>query len=282
MKGKVERPIYESRLVSLLGQPEGLVTTAAQTLDYQFGFKVSETWFYRIPFSSRPSSGWILLQLGALLLSTTVVFIDSGEQALLERFGKPVAARPVLGPGAHFKMPWPIDRVYRYPTELIQTFNVGFKPDPAFANEKTILWTVQHSKEENFLVANHEQAALDYITNNPDEQTDAAGQPADSQHPGAISNQGICWPEAYHNEEPETLIQDIATREVVRYFVSVDFGEIMSRGRGDAANTLRDRIQAEANRYGLGANVIFVGLQDIHPPVKVAPDYEKVVAATHT
>ena len=47
VKGKVERPLYESRLVGLLGQPEGLVTTAAQALDYQFGFKVSETWFYR-------------------------------------------------------------------------------------------------------------------------------------------------------------------------------------------------------------------------------------------
>src|SRR5262249_50741269 len=44
VKGKVERPVYESRLVSLLGQPEGLITTMGQTLDYQFGFKVSETW----------------------------------------------------------------------------------------------------------------------------------------------------------------------------------------------------------------------------------------------
>ena len=43
VKGKVARPLYESRLVGLLGQPEGLITTAAQALDYQFGFKVSET-----------------------------------------------------------------------------------------------------------------------------------------------------------------------------------------------------------------------------------------------
>jgi len=41
------RPLFESRLVGLLGQPEGLITTASQALDYQFGFKVSETWFYR-------------------------------------------------------------------------------------------------------------------------------------------------------------------------------------------------------------------------------------------
>jgi hypothetical protein len=47
VKGQEARLLYDSRLVGLLSQPEGLVTTAAQALDYQFGFKVSETWFYR-------------------------------------------------------------------------------------------------------------------------------------------------------------------------------------------------------------------------------------------
>ncbi|HZL41828.1 MAG TPA: hypothetical protein VFD66_00950, partial [Verrucomicrobiae bacterium] len=32
LKGKVGRPLYDSRLVGLLGQPEGLITTAAQAL----------------------------------------------------------------------------------------------------------------------------------------------------------------------------------------------------------------------------------------------------------
>jgi regulator of protease activity HflC (stomatin/prohibitin superfamily) len=32
----------------------------------------------------------------------------------------------------------------------------------------------------------------------------------------------------------------------------------------------------------MGASIVFVGLQDIHPPQKVAADYEKVVAAKST
>ncbi len=47
VKGKIARPLYESRVAGLLAQPESLFTTAAQTLDYQFGFKVSETWFFQ-------------------------------------------------------------------------------------------------------------------------------------------------------------------------------------------------------------------------------------------
>ncbi len=276
VKGKVERPVYESRLVSLLGQPEGLVTTATQTLDYQFGFKVSETWAYRLFVQWLPWLIWS--QLAVLLLSTCVVFVNTGEQAVLEHFGQPVA---VLGPGAHFKWPWPADRIHRFPTERIQTFDVGYVPDAASAANKVVLWTVPHTKEENFLVANRNTAALETETNNDT-----------TTRPPPVSLLTVSIPVQfqvtnltewlYNNEEPDTLLQHIARREVVRYLVSADMEEVMSRESGEAARTLRERIQAEANRHEMGANIVFVGLQDIHPPVKVAPDYEKVVAAIHT
>jgi hypothetical protein len=115
VKGRIARPIYDSRLVGLLAQPEGLFTTAAQALDYQFGFKVSETWFFQLLQQNLPLL--VLAQLAVLLLSTCVVFIDAGEQAVLERFGRPVG---VLEPGAHLKLPWPADRIYLYHTEQIQ------------------------------------------------------------------------------------------------------------------------------------------------------------------
>jgi len=87
---------------------------------------------------------------------------------------------------------------------------------------------------------------------------------------------------AYNNEDPVGLLTHIASREVVRYLVSVDLQEIMSHGRWDAGQMLRSRIQAEADKHQLGAAIVFAGIQDIHPPAKVAPDYEKVVSAIHT
>jgi len=56
--------------------------------------------------------------------------------------------------------------------------------------------------------------------------------------------------------------------------------DVMSSNRQAAALELGAQIQAAANEHQLGAKIIFVGLQDIHPPVKVAGDYENVVAAT--
>jgi membrane protease subunit HflK len=56
----------------------------------------------------------------------------------------------------------------------------------------------------------------------------------------------------------------------------------MSTARSAAADELRNRIQAVSNERSLGARIVFVGLQDIHPPVAVAGAYEKVVGALQT
>ena len=274
--GRETRLLYASRVIGVLSQPESLFTTAAHALDYQFGFRVSETWFYQF---LRRAFVWILAaQLGILLLSTTFIVIETGEQALLERFGRPVDGRGVLSPGLHFKWPWPVDMFHRYRTEQIQNFTIGVVPDPEREKEKTVVWTVSHYKEEyNLLVATR-----DTTTNNPADPNGAKKSPPVNLLTGSIPVQFqitnlSAW--AYHNSEPGPLLERLATREVVRFLVSADMMEIMSSARSAAANTLRERIQAVADERRLGARIVFVGLQDIHPPVAVAEKYEEVVGA---
>ena len=278
VKGKIERPLYESRLVGLLGQPEGLVTTAAQALDYQFGFKVSETWFYRF---FEGALGWLLLlQVVALVLSTTVVFIEAGEQGLLERCGRLVESRSPLGPGAHLKWPWPIDRVYRYQTDQIQTFTIGSPMETGKEKEKYVLWGQGHMGETNFLVAGRMQVSQQTTNEATGKRTPPVNLltvtvPVQFQITNLLE-----W--VYKNEDAPSLLEDLGTREVVRYLSGVDMNEIMSEGRQAAVQTLRERIQAAANEYNLGAQIISVDMGDLHPPVKVAPEYEKVISARQT
>jgi modulator of FtsH protease HflK len=272
VQGHEARLLYDSRVVGLLSQPESLFTTAAHALDYQFGFKVSETWFFQ--FMQR-AFGWILLaQLALLLLSTTFIVVETGEQALLERFGKPVASRAVLNPGIHFKLPWPIDQVHRYPTEQVQTFTVGIEHDEEREKEQTVLWTVSHYKEEfNLLVATRDTATnVDAGKKSPPVNLLSVSIPVQYQ----ITNL-LAW--AYNNSSPDELLEKIATREVVRFLVNADLNEVMSEARASAAEALRERIQSAANQKNLGATIVFVGLQDIHPPVAVAERYQRVVAA---
>ncbi len=275
VKGKIARPLYESRVAGIFAQPESLFTTAAQTLDYQFGFKVSETWFFQALQKNLPAL--LLIQFAVLILSTCFVFVDAGEQAVLEHYGQPVAT---LNAGAHFKLPWPVDRIYRFRTEQIQSFAVGYTPDAQSENAPIVLWTVSHNKEENFVVGNRAPV------------TTADTNDAASSKPVGLITVSIPvqfqitnvrdW--VYNNSNPDELLQTLAQREVVRYLAGSDLNDILSHGRLEAASALREKIQDAANQKHLGAKIVFVGLQDIHPPTAndVAATYEKVVGAEQT
>jgi len=277
-KGQTGRVLYESRVVGLLGQPGGLVTTAAHALDYQFGFKVSETWFYR--FLQQALAWLILLQLGVLLLSTTFVIVDPTEQGVLERFGRPVQSRAVLEPGLHFKWPWPIDTVRRYSTREAQGFIVGVVVDPTLDHERTVVWTRAHYKEEfNMLVASRDQTP----------RSDNSGEKA---VPANLLSVSIPFQYQIVNlahwannfSDARAVLEAMANGEVARYLVSVDMDTIMSTGRQAAAEELQRRVQQQADRMKLGVRILFVGMQDIHPPVgtktvQVAAAFEAVVGA---
>ena len=273
VKGQAEHPLYESRLIGILSHPGGLITTAAQALDYQFGFKVSETWFYR--FLERAFAWLVLVQLSILLVSTCFVFLEPGEQAVLERFGRPVAGREILSPGPHLKWPWPIDKVRRFQTDRIQSFTVGVVEGPEYERERVLLWSRTHAQEElNLLVASREVAP-------PGTTTGEQAVPVNLltvKLPVQFQIRDL-RAYAYGHTDAGRLLQAMATAEVTRYLVSVDFDQIMGAGRRAAAAELTRRIQARADAANLGVQVVFVGLHGIHPPVKVAPDFEKVFGA---
>ncbi|HEY5040846.1 MAG TPA: SPFH domain-containing protein [Verrucomicrobiae bacterium] len=279
VKGKIARPLYDSRVVGLLAQPESLFTTAAQTIDYQFGFKVSETWFFQLLKNN--VLALLLVQLAVLLLSTCVVFVNAGEQAVLEHFGRKEA---VLNPGAHLKLPWPVDKIYRYRTDQIQSLYVGYTPD---ANETgVILWTVAHNNEQNFLVGTTGQTALQTNQDNGDTNNTLKPPPVSLISISIpiqfqITNV-LQW--AYTNADPKSLLAELATRAVARYLAGADIDAVLSHGRLEAAQTLGENIQAAANARQLGAKIVFVGLQDIHPPTAsgVAASYENVIGARQT
>ena len=83
----------------------------------------------------------------------------------------------------------------------------------------------------------------------------------------------------YNHSDATKLLEKLATHAIVRYFVGVDLFEVMSSERAKAAVDLKNNIQALADNHNLGVEIVLVGLQDIHPPVKVAKKFEEVNAA---
>lgn len=275
VRGAALRPLYESRLLGLLAHPEDVFSTAAHALDYQFGFKVSETWFYQY---FRRALAWILLlQFAVLLGSTCVVFIEPGERGLLERCGRLVEERGELEPGAHWKWPWPVDSVRRFQTEQVQTFIIGSQPETNAISARAVLWTKQHAKEELLLVGSKESVAADGKAVEAMGQTPPVSLIAVSFPVQFQISDLMAW--AYGCEDPARLLEGIATRAVVKHLAGSDFFAVMASERLEAAERLRAEIQAEADRVNLGVKINYIGLQDIHPPVSVAGEFENVLAA---
>jgi len=64
--------------------------------------------------------------------------------------------------------------------------------------------------------------------------------------------------------DPKQLLENIATREVVDYFVTHDFEELLIKERKTAQESLRKNIQDKVN--DLGVEILFVGVAGLRPP----------------
>ncbi len=266
LKGQEAHLLYDSRLVGFVGQSRSMGATVAHTLDYQFGFKVSETWGYQ--FLQERFFVLAACLIGLPVLSTCMIIIKPAEQALLERWGQRVVGREVLQPGVHFKWPWPADKIYRFQPGRVQNFNIGFIPDPTKEKETTSVWTASHAKEEyDMLVSSRSTSGT--VSDAPVSLL-SVSIPVQFQITNVVD-----W--AYQNAEAAEVLENVATREVVRYLLGADLDEIMTTGRSNAVTTLRSRIQQAATNQRLGVQILYIGLQDIHPPVKIAGDFEAAV-----
>ncbi|MBO7147080.1 MAG: protease modulator HflK [Lentisphaeria bacterium] len=268
------RPVYESRLLSIFTEPGGLMRNFADALDYQFGFKVSKTWIYG--FIGKAVLPMILLWMALFWIFTCVCEVAPGERGIREKFGA-ACRNKVLTPGVYLKLPWPMEKIIRIPVESIQSVVIGgeFKKDGKDLKPAVVLWTTDHGQNENgnmgFLVAN---------------DTDG------SEVAKAVSILETSLPIQYRVKadklfdyyfkfkEVPTILKNIGQQESTRYFASTDFIKDMSSGRGMIVNELQKRIQKEADRLGLGVEIVCVNMNDAHPPVnEVAPAFQDVLAA---
>ena len=286
--GQYSRAAFDSRLLGLFSEPGGFLHTVAHTIDYQFGFQVSQTWFYKL--IEKAILPLVLFSALTLYLMSSIVIVGPGQEAIIERLGSPKPERGgrTITPGLSFKWPWPIEIAYVYPTERIQQIAIGYRDDDEEASQKkAMLWGEEHYTEEyNLLVAT---------------RTETAGQ--DGAVPVSIIRANIpiqyrikdLFSFLYNHQSPEKTLEAICYRELVRFAASakveaddeatgiteaVSSGKnLLGAGRLEAARELERRIQKASDNAGLGIEIVYLGLQGIHPPPQVVPDYQDVIAA---
>jgi len=234
---------------------------------------------------------------------SSVVIVDTGEMVVIERFGRPlqsgaatetvrdvrtIAVVDALGPGLHFKWPWPIDIAYRYPVGRVQEAMIGFRQEAKGEGsglDKPILWTKKHEWEPHLdvIVATETGTAAQPAVTVPSTQPAVA----DRSVPVSLIRVSMpveyrivdlkAWRERY--VDPQKLFEELAYRELTKYCASVDVDQAMGADRMKMAEDLRQRVQAKADALGLGVQIVFLGVRSVHPPEEVAKDFEALVGA---
>lgn len=284
--GQENRLAFDSRILGLFNEPGGVLHTFASTIDYQFGFKVSQTWFYRL--LEKAIIPLFLFGAVSLYLLSCLVVVNPGEEAVIEHLGSFQEDGRHVGAGLHVKWPWPFDRAYVFPASRVQILTIGYveEDQTESAKKKPLLWGEKHFKEEyDLLVA----------------ATGTTAQQKQGSVPVSLVRANV--PVHYHirdlkdyvynNKDARRTLEAMCYRELSLYAASARIeteteggptaenapSSLLGAGRVVAGRILQERIQKAADEAGLGIDIVFLGLQGVHPPPDIAGDYQDVIAS---
>jgi len=274
---EVVRPAFDSRLLGWLTSPESMGKIVSETLNYQFGFEITRSWFYVL--LGRALAPLIAAGVLILLGLSCVVIVSPHEGAVITNQGRFVR---VAEPGISFKAPWPLGRATKHDIGRSRRLVIGAYEESQRIAGKATLWTNDHIEGESRYLPtaplNTDAAAAPTPT---DATADAIG-PArpdarSSRLGGLISLQAVvtyrigdltAYVNAAGAQRPERLLRSLSERHLNALVGTRTIDDLLGEGRIDAADDLLQRIRGDVGpaKYALGLTIDEVLLYDIHPP----------------
>ena len=298
--GEVPRPAFDSRALGLLTSPESIAKAISDTINYQFGFEISRSWFYQL--LARAIMPLVVFALAVLVLISSVVVVEPHERAVISRCGAFIG---IVEPGIHIKMPWPISRAEKYPVDRIHEIEAG-SLEGHIDTTKAILWTTPHTAgEEQYLitggtrVAGREDGAVltagvrgmalvaanvlvqfriredglkQFVQNATEPKQLIASMEQRQRWAGLVERWEAGGRQGGHPLvgrtaiDPCPLLSALAARRVSTYFAQHEIDTLLAKGRREAGQKLHEAIQEDVDSLQLGLEIVFVGLAGIHPP----------------
>ena len=277
--GEPPRLALDSLTLRFVAAPDRVVRSIGEALDYQLGFNVQRGWFYQL--LSR--SFWRLIGLTALIVwgMSAIAVVQPHQRGMVLRFGEIVRAD--VGPGLHFKLPWPIERV-EIPEHVermadgkvsargrtttgVRVLTLG---TPAPTGEGPILWSNEHATEEVYAIVQASSAR----GSSRDIALVAAEIPLHYVVSDVQKFDAFASPESR-----EDLLRAVGQREAMRHLAELSIEDLLGERRSSISERLRVAINAAYDAMDAGVEVVFVGLEGVHPPRRTAANYENVIKA---
>jgi len=214
-----------------------------------------------------------LLVVGVLfLLGSTFYRVDASEEGVVLRFGKMIET---ASPGLHWKLPWPIDKVYKVPVQRIQTLEFGFLTEqpgrvtryaPRDADDMAVSEMLTGD-----LNLGHVEWIVQYRISDPMEYLFKVG--------ATVADLSDATSSDVNPAVPDT-IRDISESVMRKLVGDTSIDSVLTIGRDQIAKDAAVMIQEELNGFEAGVDIVTVKLQTTSPPtVRVQEAFQEVNSA---
>ena len=197
----------------------------------------------------RAPARWLALGFLALVgvyLASGFYLVDTDEKAVVRRFGAIVTQ---VGPGMHYRLPWPIDRVDVLKTTAVMKTGVGFALR-ADGQDGTNGMEVLTGDTNILSIA----LALQYVVQDP----------ADF---------------LFQTESPEALIGAVAEAVLTETVIGMPVDDVLTTGRLAIQDAVKTRTQARLDEYRSGIRITSSNIMTITLDKSVAEAFQEVTDA---
>ncbi|PYG90174.1 membrane protease subunit HflK [Ruminiclostridium sufflavum DSM 19573] len=192
----------------------------------------------------------VIVIIGVLLSGVT--FVQSGEVAVVLRFGKLAGDMPseqVLQPGIHFCLPFLIDKVIRIPVQKVQ--EVKIDDLYTYGSIRNITQTGYALTGDNNIVVL--EAVLKYRITDPVKYT-------------------------LEVEDPAVNLKELATCSLTREISSMSVDRILTDQKKELAASVLEETQNRADLIGIGVQLVALEITSLQPPGEVKEAFDLVTS----
>ena len=210
------------------------------------------------------------LAILAVWAASGIRMIDPQEVGLVQRFGRHVGDE--LGPGLHWRWPWPVDRVTRVEPDRLRVAAIGSPraATPAGADgtadgEASYEWNVRHAGFD-------EAPPLERLMLTGDENL---VEVAARIHYRVADTAAF----AFSTVEPALLVEATAERSLRTVLAGHSLDDVLTGQRVGIEKAWAAHLAALLENLGTGVEVVSATVQDAHPPLDVVDAFRDAASA---
>jgi HflK protein len=226
--------------------------------------------------------GWVGSGTIAILyLGSGLITVGPGEVALRQRFGR--ILEPELGPGLHYRLPWPIETHELVATQLVRRLEFGLRDDAPQQLEETTL------ARSRLTIGGPSNPAPEPLRARAVWFQNKAGVQDSFLLTGDANLIDLRFAVQYRVKsavqfvlaagDPEALLRSVVAVALRDAVATTGIDEIYTRSRGELERRVGVAVQRALDRYRSGIDLLAVRFLYVHAPEEVHDAFRDVASA---